>query len=313
MTVFILLITGCSASPSKNYLSLYTGFGTAKGVVIEGRLSEDKPRDDAAANDSAWTNFWRTTSHFTTDERKHVPVKITAFGLSWPAVTDDEGYFRVDLGATTHPIYAGWHTVSPGEGVLGEPGQVLVVPVDNRTGIISDVDDTILKTDVTDKDEMLKNTFLLNGRQRQVVPGTKELFENILSANSHPESAPMIYLTGSPEQLYISISDFLKANSYPPGVLLAKRINDKSIRGGNLDQAAYKSRKIEEVLQRLPWVHFTLVGDDGENDPQIYAAIRDAFPERIDAIVIRHVKDGKGHGGFDDINDLNDAISALHQ
>ena len=39
----------------------------------------------------------------------------------------------------------------------------------------------------------------------------------------------------------------------------------------------------------MPHVRITLIGDDGEHDPEIYEEIRTAHPERIEAIWIRRV------------------------
>jgi phosphatidate phosphatase APP1 len=47
--------------------------------------------------------------------------------------------------------------------------------------------------------------------------------------------------------------------------------------------------KIEEILARVPHARFTLIGDDGERDPEIYEEIRRLHPDRIEAIWIRRV------------------------
>jgi phosphatidate phosphatase APP1 len=39
----------------------------------------------------------------------------------------------------------------------------------------------------------------------------------------------------------------------------------------------------------VPGVRYTLIGDDSERDPEIYAEVRRLYPDRIDAIWIRRV------------------------
>jgi len=70
--------------------------------------------------------------------------------------TDAEGYFRVE--AQIPPgVTAGWQVVEvvteSGDARAG--GAVLLVPADNRLGIITDLDDTILVSDVTDKSRLV--------------------------------------------------------------------------------------------------------------------------------------------------------------
>jgi phosphatidate phosphatase APP1 len=47
--------------------------------------------------------------------------------------------------------------------------------------------------------------------------------------------------------------------------------------------------RIETILADLPSVRFVLSGDDGERDPEVFKAIRERYPSRIDAIYIRRV------------------------
>jgi phosphatidate phosphatase APP1 len=94
------------------------------------------------------------------------------FSLNWPGnraaralpgenrdtVTDQGGYFSLEL-APTEPLSGGCHTVAlelpDSRGADGQPvresAEVLVPAATARFGIISDIDDTILWTNVTNK------------------------------------------------------------------------------------------------------------------------------------------------------------------
>jgi phosphatidate phosphatase APP1 len=50
--------------------------------------------------------------------------------------------------------------------------------------------------------------------------------------------------------------------------------------------APSKAQRIEEILAAMPARSFVLVGDSGERDPEMYAAIRARHPDRIAGIVI---------------------------
>ena len=57
------------------------------------------------------------------------------------------------------------------------------------------------------------------------------------------------------------------------------------------DSRAHKLGVIERLLAEFPQRRFLLVGDSGEADPEIYAQVFRAHPQRIDGIVIRDVTD----------------------
>jgi phosphatidate phosphatase APP1 len=206
----------------------------------------------------------------------------------WQVTTDKEGYFRVAADDLSE-LASGWHEVSAnterGEGTT----QLLVVPANNAQGLISDIDDTVQITEVNSKIHMLANTFLRNALQREAVPGIVPFYRHLAGVNSEPDLAPIIYLSASPRQLHSAIDAFLLHNEFPPGVLITKRVTDDSTSEPIANQVAYKTAKIESILAQLPTVRFTLIGDDGEYDPEVYADIQKRFPDRVTAIWIRHV------------------------
>jgi phosphatidate phosphatase APP1 len=164
-----------------------------------------------------------------------------------------------------------------------------VVPDSNVHGLISDLDDTILVTEVTSTRRMLANTLLRNPMQREAVPGTAALYRELAAKNADAAAAPVFYLSASPRQLHFSIETFLAYNGFPRGVLITKRVTNDETSESLFDQAPYKKARIEEILARVAHARFTLIGDDGEHDPEIYEEIRKAHPERIEAIWIRRV------------------------
>ena len=113
------------------------------------------------------------------------------------------------------------------------------MPPGNRLGLISDIDDTILISEVTQKRRLLANTFLKNAKQRQAVPGMASLYTRLMAQNAEPASAPLFYLSASPRQLQDAISEFLGHNAFPPGVLLTKRVSNDFSGDPLLDQLSY--------------------------------------------------------------------------
>ena len=48
--------------------------------------------------------------------------------------------------------------------------------------------------------------------------------------------------------------------------------------------------RVARILEVFPQQRFVLMGDNSQSDPDIYAAIANKYPERIEAIYIRNIK-----------------------
>lgn len=267
---------------------IYPAFTAANSAVIEGRVVERKKHGAPDSADGKRRNMRRTWELMINDEREHYPVVVRFAGREWRVTTDSEGYFRADVDGFDG-LAAGWYVITAQtKGGLGE-SRVLKVPSDSTHGVISDVDDTILVTEVNSKRRMLANTFLYNSMQRKVVPGIVEFYRSLASANPQADYTPIVFLSASPRQLHTSIEAYLDHNDFPRGVLITKRVTDDRTSEPLADQVRYKTAKIELILATLPHVRFALIGDDGEYDPEIYADIQTRFPDRISSVWIRRV------------------------
>jgi phosphatidate phosphatase APP1 len=54
-------------------------------------------------------------------------------------------------------------------------------------------------------------------------------------------------------------------------------------------QESYKARTIEALFERFPARCFVLVGDSGENDPEIYGQLARRHPKQVRRVFIRNV------------------------
>jgi phosphatidate phosphatase APP1 len=149
--------------------------------------------------------------------------------------------------------------------------------------VISDIDDTVKESDVLDRDALLANTFL---RPYRAVPGMPELY-----GTWGDQGVVVHFVTGSPWQLYPGLWGFLEDHRFP-GVEIQMRpfrLKDSSVVHFFRDPRRYKSDRIRAILRRFPERDFVLVGDSGERDPEIYAAMAREFPDRVRGIFIRAV------------------------
>lgn len=174
-------------------------------------------------------------------------------------------------------------TVSENKKVRQFHGQVFLV-ASNGISVISDIDDTIKISQVTNRHELIRNTFL---RPFQGVPGMADVYQS-WSTNS---GAKFHYVSASPWQLYEPLSDFLHTNHFPEGSFHLKQFRFKDRTFFDLFQSPqnYKPRVIGDLLERFPNRRFVLVGDSGEKDPEIYGALARKYPGQILKIFIRDV------------------------
>lgn len=152
---------------------------------------------------------------------------------------------------------------------------------DEGTSVISDIDDTIKITGVTDKTELVRNTFF---RPFKPVDGMAKLFDQWSKAG-----ADFHYVSAAPWQLYEPLAAFAAAERYPAGTFHLKRIRLKDETFFNLfaDPVEYKMAIIEPLLARFPKRKFILVGDSGEKDAEVYGTVARRFPAQVERIYVR--------------------------
>lgn len=149
--------------------------------------------------------------------------------------------------------------------------------------VISDIDDTIKISEVTDKKKLIENTFL---NEFKPVPGMAELYSRLAK-----EGAVFHYVSCSPWQLYPSLIEFIRRQGFPEGSFAMKYFRLKDHTFYNIFKKPYefKMQAIESIINIYPKKKYILIGDSGESDPQIYAEIAEKHPASITHIYIRKV------------------------
>jgi phosphatidate phosphatase APP1 len=69
------------------------------------------------------------------------------------------------------------------------------------------------------------------------------------------------------------------------------RLKDSTPLGRLTSRKRSKRRAIEQIMRDFPRRRFTLVGDSGERDPEVYAAVARRRPEQVAGVFIRRVPD----------------------
>lgn len=278
------------------------GWSGAKGSHFSGRLTEIRSAPEEG-HGSAKT-FYRNTRLLITRGEKGV-VTWRVADREWTTRTDDGGYWELAMN-TPLVLTPGWHDITTEPAASSAAGLLVVDPA-NHFGIISDLDDTILVSEVLKKRVLLTNSLAVPSARRKAVTGMADLYRRLLGQNPVPDASAVFYVSASPKQLTDNLRGFLKQNGFPRGVLRLKEISE----AGNeslFDQRDYKRRSLEGILRAYPQVRFALFGDDGEKDPEIYAELQTKYPHQIEGIWIRRVDPNVERARFPDQRDLAELL-----
>ena len=117
-------------------------------------------------------------------------------------------------------------------------------------------------------------------------PGVAAFYRALERGAGGSEANPIFYVSSSPWNLHDVIADFLDAQEIPVGPML---LRDWDIGREMMRTRQYKLAQIREIMGTYPSLPFILVGDSGQEDPEIYGELVTEFPGRILAIYIRNV------------------------
>ena len=278
----------------KVVISPYRGFGNGKEMLVRGRVLVDKRITRATAAEPVWRNVLNTYRRFQSDEVANARVVASYREAVVESVTDQEGYFLIrlqtDVGTGFSPseraeARSTWLDVNlslPDHGVTAV-AHVLVPREDAQFGVISDIDDTLVRTNATSLIGMTRS-IISNAAARLPFEGVADLYRAL-----HLERNPIFYVSSSPWNLYELLHDYMNINGIPHGPML---LQDWGIEESVLviaSHTAHKMAQIASIIEYYPDLKWLLIGDSGQHDPEIYLQVIRAHPGRVVAAIIRDV------------------------
>lgn len=283
----MLVFVGMAAAAADRLHNIVDdGWANEGGYRLSGRLTEARaiPAQDSGRRSSLYRN---TRLILTSGEEGRVALAIG--GLRWQTRADDHGYWELQTNQplAANALPAGWHDITSTPAASG-PAGLLVHDPRNTLGLISDIDDTVLVSQVNDTSRLLRNSLAVPPELRRPVGGMAALYRAWMQKNPNPAATPVFYVSASPRQLSDGIRRFLQHNGFPRGVLQLKEVSSSSS-DPLTDQQAYKVQRIGAILRAFPSVRFMLLGDDGERDPESYAQLQAQFPGQVAGVWIRRV------------------------
>ncbi|HUF29604.1 MAG TPA: phosphatase domain-containing protein [Gemmatimonadaceae bacterium] len=270
----------------------YRGYASATRALVLGRVLQYEGIEPAQPGHSTWRNLVDTLKRIESDPMPFAIVGARIGGTDHELVADDEGFLR-DWVPLPGPLGAGgWQPATLELRSQSAPGKppatapILTPPGSATFGVISDMDDTVLQSSVTSFLRAARLMLLENARTRLPFPGVAAFYRSLVAGPAGGAGNPIFYVSSSPWNLYDVITDFLEAQEIPAGPLLLRDWDLTVLRERHRH---HKYAHIAEILAAYPDLPFVLVGDSGQEDPEIYTGMVHENPGRILAVYIRNV------------------------
>jgi phosphatidate phosphatase APP1 len=285
----------------------YRGFGSPRAVWLTGRVLRQNELVSPADEAPFWDNLSASVSRFFTNEVNGITVRIETFGQVFRTVTTNEGYFDITIdpaielptGRAWFPVRYALEDVLQPEGYDGpsgsgtreviKDGQLMIAPAYSQFGVISDIDDTVLVTGATSLWQTLRLTFLENAFTRLPFAGVAAFYRALQGGAVTTLFNPIYFVSSSPWNLYDLLIDFFRIQGIPKGPILLRDLELNASMLSEEGHHLHKMSMIRKVMAVNPELKFILLGDSGQQDPEIYADIIRDNPGRIVVAYIRDV------------------------
>lgn len=265
----------------KLILQPYVGWGTPHGAELTGRVLLPRTVSPPALGDRRWRNFLNSMRRLFSREVNGVGVSGVLDGVSATAVSDDEGYFTLSF-TPLSPLPSGWHEAVLGiEGKAGQTRARVQIIAEARFGVISDLDDTVIQSDVTSLPRMLVTALTGNAQTRSPFPGVGALYRALVREGEGRN--PIFYVSSSPWNFFDLLWQFLDYRRIPLGPMFLRNWGAGLLAG----HGGHKLEIITRLFERFPHLKFVLIGDSGEQDTLIYSEVVRQYAGRVLAVYIR--------------------------
>lgn len=277
----------------------YLGFGSAEIINLKGRVIEDAGITPSRESDRIWTNLINMYRRFESDELPNARLLARFQHLEQEISANEEGYFEVSF-IFEQPMTSNCSLqnvelelleprVTAGEKVSAT-GQALIVLPQAEFGVISDIDDTVVHTGVSSRLKMFFTVLLKNARTRLPLKGVAKFYNTLQQGSTGEGCNPLFYVSSSPWNMYDLFQEFFQINDIPLGPIFLRDWGFERNSMLAVNNRKHKLNSIFTILDNFPDLNFILIGDSGEEDPEIYLEVIQKYTRRILTAYIRCVK-----------------------
>jgi len=284
----------------------YRGYGSPSRAHLYGRVLEKRGVSVSSDADSTVRNLLNTLRRAESDPLPFARVTVEFGGRSSEMTADDEGFFGGWVTVDPPLVEASeWHRydtmlvspLRPDAPAVKGTGEILIPSPTARFGVISDIDDTVIQSRVSNFLQAARTVMLGNARTRLPFPGVAAFYTALRNGIGGHEKNPVFYVSSSPWNIYDVISEFMDLQKIPHGPLLLRDWDIGFSALASDRHFEHKGVAIRNVMQLYPGMQFILIGDTSQHDPEIYSQIVREFPERVKAIYIRDVTSSAERSG----------------
>ncbi len=261
----------------------YIGYSTPSNLIVRGRVLGNSAAVAAVDGQSRWLNFKQMIALFATDEVADVAVKAGDV----TAQTDEEGYFTLLL---PREGSCGLKDIVVTAGGVSTVCPVVVPRPDAVYGIISDIDDTMMRTGAFSLWRNLWTSLTGNMLTREVFSDAVVLMDAL-----HAEKNPVFFVSSSPWNFHGFLRSVFERAGLPvaPMFLRDYGISDTQFITGT--HGDHKGSAIDVILASVPDIPFVLIGDTGQHDATVYRDAIARHPGRIQHVILRGAGEMDAH------------------
>jgi phosphatidate phosphatase APP1 len=281
---------------------LYTGYGNDKLIIVFGHVLHLSPLPRKNYRHNIINNTYGLFRLFMVKPIVNAVLKLQWEGVTHTVKSEDDGFFKFEWNTST-PVTPGWHPVKvildQGENIAPvEAAGEFFIPFKYEFAFISDIDDTFL---VSHSSNLRKRFYVLltkNARSRKPFEGVVNHYQLLASTGASRDTFNLFFYVSSSEwNLYDYISEFARINKLPKGIYLLNQLKTfRQVFKTGQNNHKTKFMRISRIMEAYPDQKFILLGDDSQEDPNIYSAVVEHFPQNVHAIYLRHVSRSKKDG-----------------
>jgi phosphatidate phosphatase APP1 len=307
----LLALLKLTATP---VVRVYNGYGNAEHCILFGHTLLLSPLPRKKFGNNIFVNALSLLRLFMVRPFPAAIVKMEWEGTAYYNTSETDGFFRFEW-KPDKALPPGWHVANielldpTTRKTLAAAEGHLFIPFNNQFALVSDIDDTFL---ISHSSNVRKRLFVIltkNANSRKPFEGVVHHYQLLAAAHAPADTAnPFFYVSSSEWNLYNYIRLFCKKQGMPDGIFLLgqiKRLKEVFKTGQN--KHVTKFTRIARVFEAYPHQLFILLGDDSQEDPNIYASLAKHFKDRVFCVYIRQVEPQNEQAAREKLKEIENA------
>ncbi|MBV7441044.1 DUF2183 domain-containing protein [Weeksellaceae bacterium TAE3-ERU29] len=272
------------------FIKVYHSFSNQNKIKISGHVFEKEPMEFDTTESWFYSNIKSLIGLFRTKPLANVDLIVEIGNEEFATRSDENGFYELET-TLNQSLEKGWNefTVWSKDRKYSGKG-LLFLPTFKAYGIISDIDDTVLKSYSATIIRRLYELISKNPNERKLFEHTVDWYKELAESRERGEETnPFFYVSSSEWNLYDYLNTVFTKHDLPRGIFL---LNDlKSLKNffktGKTGHQG-KFDRIESLLQSFPKQSFILIGDNTQKDPIIYKEVCEKYGNQIIGVFIRN-------------------------